>query len=176
MPCSRFCNLFLNDARVAGAVIAISSALMLAGALFFQYVLDMQPCMLCIYQRLPHGLAIAAGLLTILNARKGQLKTAAFIMFLACLVYLASAGLGFYHTGVEQHWWASFLEACTAPGFDAKGDILTQIEQAKAVRCDAVPWSMFGVSMAGYNALLSLGLAVYALIASIMVIRKSNGF
>lgn len=175
MPCNRFCNLFLRDATIAGATIAMTSVFLLAGAFFFQYALSMQPCVLCIYQRIPHGVAIMAGLMTIISARKGRLKTAAFIMFLACLVFLASAGLGIYHTGVEQHWWRSFLEACTAPGFDMSGDILSQIEKAKAVRCDEVPWSLFGISMAGYNALISFGLAMYSLIASIMIVRKSNG-
>jgi disulfide bond formation protein DsbB len=173
LPC-KLIALFLTEARAAGPLIAFISLSALAGAYFFQYVVGLAPCPLCLYQRIPHAILVALGLAILALSRKPKLAAGA--IFLASLIYLASASVAFYHAGVEQHWWASFLEACTAQ-IDSKSDnLLQQIEQTRAVRCDSVPWQMFGVSMAGYNAILSLIMALYAFVAAIMITRRSNGF
>ncbi len=173
LPC-KLAALFLTKAWAAGLLISFVSLSALGGAYFFQYVVGLAPCPLCLDQRIPHAILIALGLAILALSRKPRL--AAGVVFLASLVYIASASIAFYHAGVEQHWWASFLEACTAQIDGKSPNLLQQIEQTKAVRCDSVPWQMLGISMAGYNAILSLGMAFYAFIAAIMITRRSNGF
>lgn len=170
-----FNDLILRNPRNAGAMVATVSAALLGGAFVFQYVFGMAPCELCIMQRWPHGVAILLGLgVVALSLRRP--KQAALLLAFAGLVYAVSAALGLYHTGVEQHWWASALEACKT-GIDMSGaDLLAQIEASKAVRCDVVPWSLFGISMAGYNAIISAAMAVYGVTAAIAVTRRTNGF
>jgi len=178
MPCKTFfkrLDPFFTDARRAGLVIVAASLALLGGAYFFQYVMGLQPCILCLYQRAPHAVALALGLLVMALFKKP--KPAALIVFLCALVYLVSAGLGFYHTGVEQHWWVSAFEACTAPGISVgSGDLMAQIESTAAIRCDAIPWQLFGISMAGYNAIISFALMAYCAAAALLITRRANGF
>jgi len=132
---------------------AAGSLLLLLGALAFQYLGGLAPCHLCILQRWPHGIAVALGVLVLVWPRRG-------LALLAGLVVLVGAGIGLYHVGVENGWWQG-PTTCTAPapGNVAPGELLDQILATPVVLCDQVAWSMLGISMAGWNAILSLGLA-----------------
>ncbi|HLW27577.1 MAG TPA: disulfide bond formation protein B [Kiloniellales bacterium] len=130
----------------------------LLGALFFQYIVGLAPCELCYDQRYAHvAVLVPAALSLFLSGLFRQL-----LLGVAGLALLASAGLAGYHIGVEQGWWAS---GCSAPAFDNLdiGQLRAALEATPVVRCDEVPWSFLGISMAGYNFLLSLGLAVVTL-------------
>lgn len=135
----------------------LGSVGLLGGALAFQYIGGLAPCHLCLLQRWPHRVAIGigvlaqilpAGLLTRLLAAAGGLAA------------LATAGIGLYHTGVERHWWEG-PTTCTAGDISgvATDDLLNQILNAPVVKCDQVAWEMWGISMASWNMILSLGLA-----------------
>src|SRR6056297_561716 len=130
-----------------------SAALMLA-ALGFQHLGGMAPCELCIWQRWPHVIAIGIGGLALI-LRAGWLAWA------GALATLGTAGIGFYHTGVERGWWQG-PSTCTAT--DATGlstdDLFDQIMNAPLVRCDEVPWEMLGLSMASWNTVAALALAM----------------
>lgn len=143
----------IRDLRRRGIGAAAGSAALLLGALAFQYLGGMAPCHLCILQRWPHVLAVLLGLtLLVLPSR----VTAA----LGALTLLVAAGIAAYHVGVEQRWWQG-PATCTAPdpGAIPPGDLLNQILQTPVVLCDQIAWSFLGVSMAGWNAILSLVLA-----------------
>jgi disulfide bond formation protein DsbB len=131
----------------------LGSILLLGGALAFQYLGGLAPCHLCILQRWPHGVAIALGLLLLAWPRRP-------LALLAGLVVLVGAGIGLYHVGVEQVWWQG-PTTCTAPepGSMAAGDLLDQILATPVVLCDQVAWSFLGISMAGWNAILSVAIA-----------------
>ncbi len=136
-------------------IATLGSAGLLAGAFAFQYFGGLIPCILCIYQRWPHGVAILIGLLA-LRGRGG-----ATLPLLGMLAMLVTAGMGVYHAGVELGWFAG-LATCTVDTLQgvSAGDLLnTDIAVGKPVRCDAVPWAMLGISMAGWNAIISAGLA-----------------
>lgn len=130
------------------------SAALLVGALCFQYLGGLAPCHLCLLQRWPHAIAILIGLLILALPRRG-------LALVAALVLVAGAGIAAYHVGVEQHWWAG-PTSCTAPepGSLSAADLLRQIEATPVVACDQIAWSLFGISMAGWNLLASLALAV----------------
>ncbi len=131
----------------------LGSLALLLGALGFQYLGGLAPCHLCLLQRWPHAIAIALGLLLLAWPRRP-------LALLAALVVLAGAGIAGYHVGVEQGWWQG-PASCTAPqpGATSAGDLLDQILATPVVLCDQVAWSLWGISMAGWNAILSLGLA-----------------
>lgn len=133
----------------------LGSVALLLGALAFQYLGGLAPCPLCIDQRWAHGVAIALGLLVLVWPRR-------WLAFLAGFAVLAGAGIAAYHAGIEQRWWAG-PTTCTAPDPGAAvpaGELLDRILETPAVLCDQVAWSWLGVSMAGWNAILSLVLAI----------------
>ena len=168
----------LCDPRCAGLAIAALSAALIFGALYFEHAKGLEPCILCLYQRIPHAITFILGILAAaLSCKFNRPKLGSLFLFLSGLVFLSGAVLAIYHVGVEQHWWVSAFEACAAPGiYSASGNLLQEIESTAAVRCDIIPWSLFGISMAGYNALISFGMAIFSIVASICSVRKANGF
>jgi disulfide bond formation protein DsbB len=142
---------------VAGA----GSGALLLGAFAFQYLGGLAPCPLCLWQRWPHAAAVVLALLA-LAIPGGRL-----LPLLGILAALTTAGIGAYHTGVERLWWAG-PGTCSA-GSIAGVDVADLLDPTKAVapvvRCDEVAWQMLGLSMASWNVVLSLGLAVVWLMA-----------
>lgn len=135
-------------------VAAGGSAALLLGAFGFQYLGDLPPCKLCIWQRWPHGAAVLIGALAL--ALPGRILPGA-----GALAALTTAVIGVYHTGVERDWWEGPSTCTSGPvGGLTPEQLLEQIMAAPLVRCDEVPWDMLGLSMASWNALASLGLAL----------------
>ena len=132
------------------------SAALLAGALLFQ-ALGYAPCAMCIWQRWPHGAAIAVGLLALMAPRGVMLP------LLGAAAALTTAGIGLFHTGVERDWWEG-PASCTGTGAGLggiSGDALLPGagDAPRLVLCDQVSWELLGLSMASWNALFSLILA-----------------
>ena len=139
------------------------SAALLIGAYLFQYVGGYPPCALCWWQRYPHFAAVAIGLLAAMVPGRA-------LPLLGALAALATGGIGVYHTGIERGWWPG-PESCTGAGTGAlgglSGDALISLDAPTGlVMCDEVVWQMFGLSMASWNALASLGLALIWLMAA----------
>ncbi len=150
--------------RHAPALVLGASVAVLGSAFAFQYLGDLQPCVLCVYQRYPYGIAIALGLIAIGHAMVGRRRAEPYLLLACALVFLAGAGIAGFHVGVEQKWWQGSA-ACGAlgPAPDSLEALKAQVLAAPIVRCDEVAWSLFGISMAGYNFLISLALAGFAL-------------
>ncbi len=135
-------------------IAAAGSAALLLGAFGFQYIGGLWPCTLCIWQRWPHAAAVVLGALGLALPQR-------IWPILGGIAVLTSAAIAVFHVGVEQTWWEG-LATCTA---DTMGnvnveDLLnTDVTVGAPVRCDAIAWAMFGISMAGWNMLASLGLA-----------------
>lgn len=141
------------NSAMSALVLAVSAA-MLGGAYAFEYVGGLQPCKLCLYQRVPWWAAICLGLLALLLASKPKVR--AGLLVIAAVAVFIGAGIGMYHTGVEQKWWAG-PTSCSGGAAPADLDALrNMIMNAPVVRCDEIPWSLFGISMAGYNFIISL--------------------
>ncbi|MGL4236457.1 disulfide bond formation protein B [Tabrizicola sp.] len=127
---------------------------LLGGAFAFQYIGGLAPCQLCLWQRWPHAAAILIGVVALATGWRG-------LAWLGVLAALAAAGLGVFHVGVEQLWWEG-LATCTAGSIEgiSTADLLNPAADVAApVRCDEIAWSMFGISMAGWNVILSVVLA-----------------
>ncbi|MDO8981208.1 MAG: disulfide bond formation protein B [Afipia sp.] len=150
---------------VAGAAIAFIATDVLVGAWFFQLVLDIRPCPLCLEQRYAYYLAIPLAALIAFGAAR-DVSRPLLIAGLGALVvmWLANAGLGAYHAGVEWGFWQGPTD-CSGPITDlgSGGNLLDGLNKVKVIRCDEVQWRFLGLSLAGYNALISLGLAALAL-------------
>jgi disulfide bond formation protein DsbB len=146
----------------AWIILAMAGSLaMLAGAFAFQYVGRLAPCHLCLLQRWPHAAAVAIGLLAL--AIPGRLLPVA-----GAAAALTSAAIGMYHTGVERLWWAgpSTCSAGSIAGLDINDLLDPTIVIAPVVRCDEVAWQMAGLSMASWNVLLSVALALVWIMAA----------
>ena len=135
-------------------IAAAGSLALLAGAFAFQYFGGLIPCVLCLYQRWPHAAAVLIGVLALRS--KG-----ATLPYLGMLAALTTAAIGVFHVGVEQTWWEG-LATCTVDtltGISGADLLNTDITVGAPVRCDAIPWQIIGISMAGWNAIASFGLA-----------------
>ena len=153
-----------NPAAWAALLIALIAAATLAGAWFFQLVLDIKPCPLCLEQRYAYYLALPLAAIVAFLAARGaprQVLMAGFIILL--LATLANAWLGGYHAGVEWKFWPGPTD-CSGPlvDFGKAGGLLEQLDKVKVVRCDEVQWRFLGLSLAGYNVLISLAMALMA--------------
>ncbi len=130
------------------------SAALLAGAFGFEYIGGLLPCTLCLWQRWPHAAAIALGALGLGLPQR-------IWPILGALAALTTAAIALFHVGVEQTWWEG-LATCTIDalaGISVDDLLSTDTSVGAPVRCDAIAWQMFGISMAGWNGLISLMLA-----------------
>lgn len=124
---------------------------LMAGALGSQYVGGLYPCEMCMWQRWPHYAAIVVALASFALR---PARTA--LIWLAALLIAVSGAIGAFHAGVEYGWWEGLTRCATS--FGAGGGVtLDSIMNAPLIRCDVAPWSLFGISLAGWNAIFSLG-------------------
>ena len=153
-----------KSAFTAALAIAIIAAATLAGAWFFQLVLDIRPCPLCLEQRYAYYLAIPLGALVALAAARDAPRAVLMAgLSILGLAALGNAWLGAYHAGVEWHFWQGPTD-CTGPvgNLGSASNLLERLDTVKVIRCDDVQWRFLGLSLAGYNALISLLMAAIA--------------
>jgi disulfide bond formation protein DsbB len=150
----------VTPATVALAVAAAAAAT-IGGALFIEHGLGVKPCELCLQQRIPYYAGVPLALLAAWwAARRPTGAVTGLLLALLGLLFLAGAGIGAYHAGVEWGWWPG-PTGCTGPITRpaAMGDFLRQLATTKVVRCDEVAFRVFGFSLAAWNAVLALGFA-----------------
>jgi disulfide bond formation protein DsbB len=159
-PRRELASIRITTVGAVGVVLA-ASILVLGTALLSQYVGGLQPCVLCLYQRAPYVITIVvSGLALGLATGWPRLVPTRGVLAVCAAVFLIGAGIAAYHVGVEQGWWIG-TDACAGPDLQATtaAELREQLLRAPIVRCDDVAWSIFGISMAGYNFLVSLVLA-----------------
>lgn len=139
-------------ARTLALVVPVG---LLAGALGSQHLGGLYPCEMCHWQRWPHYAAVPLALLAIVLRDKGM---GTVFLWLATVAIFASGAIGVFHAGVEYGWWEGLTSCSTAPG--GGGDFLTDILATPVISCDQPQWTLFGVSLAGFNAIISIGAAM----------------
>ncbi len=160
-------------AFVCAGILAVS-VISLAGALVAEHVFGLAPCILCIYQRVPFVIAIvlsAAGLALAWS----RPRVSGYFVAACSPVFLVNSAIAFYHTGVELRWWKSALEGCDVPDLSKAGDdILAFIKSNDHVPCDVIPWAdpILGLSMANYNVMLCLGMALGCALCAWLIIKN----
>jgi disulfide bond formation protein DsbB len=155
-----------NLTLAAPLLLMLASAALLGGAFAFQYLGGLFPCELCVWQRYPHGAVIVLAFIAVLLARGSMAGAVPWLVTLIGLVLLAEAGIAGFHVGVEQGWWHG-TEACAGPGVGGSlAETLKGASSGPSARCDEVAWSLFGISMAGYNFGISALLAFFAFVSA----------
>jgi disulfide bond formation protein DsbB len=150
--------------RTAAIVVAAGGAAAILGVWFFQYGLGLKPCPLCLEQRYAFYFGIPLAVLVVLGESVGASRK----VLIAALLVLAAGmlwntGLSTYHAGVEWKWWPGPRD-CSGPldNLGSGGGLLSQLQSISVVRCDEAAWRFLGISLAGYDVLVSLALAVVA--------------
>ena len=149
----------VGTAAVAIAAIGLAAIL---GAYFFQYVIGLPPCPLCLEQRIAYYFSIPLAAMVLLGVSVGSSRKVLMLaLFAIAAAMLWNVGLGVYHSGVEWRWWPGPQDCSGAvPNLNTNGGtILDLINKTRVVRCDEAAWRFLGLSLAGYNVLVSLFLA-----------------
>lgn len=154
----------MTSFQKARALALLIPAALLAGAWGFQLIGHLYPCEMCHWQRWPHYAALPLALLAFVPGLPQRPLVA-----LAAIAIAVSGAIGVAHAGVEYHWWQGFTP-CTST-FSSGGDTLSAIMNAPVVRCDAPQWTFAGISLAGFNAIVSLG---GALVILVLLSRRSR--
>jgi len=154
----------MTSFQKARALALLIPAALLAGAWGFQLIGHLYPCEMCHWQRWPHYAALPIALLAFVPGMPQRPLVA-----LAAIAIAVSGAIGVAHAGVEYHWWQGFTP-CTST-FSSGGDTLSAIMNAPVVRCDAPQWTFAGISLAGFNAIVSLG---GALVILVLLSRRSR--
>ncbi len=147
----------------AGLIVAVAAAGTLAGAWYFQLVVGLAPCPLCLEQRLPYYAGVPLALLAVGLAAAGKGNHARMALSLTAMLMALAACLAIYHAGVEWGFWQG-PTACSGAGPAlSTGNMLDSLQGARVARCDEAPWRLFGLSLAGYNAFIAMALTLVAL-------------
>jgi disulfide bond formation protein DsbB len=160
---------WLEDARArpivaAATVVAVVGAATILGAWFFQLVVGLKPCPLCLEQRYVYYFGIPLAVMVLLGESVGASRKVLLAALLAIAAgMLWNAGLSTYHAGVEWKWWPGPRD-CSGPidSLGNAGGLLQDLQSISIVRCDEAAWRFLGISLAGYEALISLALAIVA--------------
>jgi disulfide bond formation protein DsbB len=150
--------------HAAAALIVLLGLATIAGFFYFQYVLGYPPCPLCLDQRKAYYICVPLAALLWIGAGHGasrKVLIGAFIVIAAVMLW--NAGLSVYHAGVEWKFWQG-PQDCSGPidNFGSAADMLKRLQHIRVVRCDEAAWRLFGISLAGYDVLVSLALAAIA--------------
>jgi disulfide bond formation protein DsbB len=160
-----------NPLGLAKALAFLVPALLLGGAYAFQHWGRLVPCEMCWWQRYPHMAALAFALAALLAGRLPDRGRS--LVWLAALAIAVSGGLGVYHAGVELHLWQGLTQCSQTLSGGTSADMLNSIMAVPLVRCDEIQWSWLGISMAGWNAILSLSSALVILWLSLKRPRQA---
>ncbi len=146
----------MSNFDLARLIALATPVALLAGALGSQYIGGLYPCEMCHWQRWPHYAAVPLALMAILT-RKSPAPAMLFLS-LAMLAIFSSGAIGVFHAGVEYDWWQGLTSCSTAPS--AGGDFMSDIMATPIIGCDQTQWEFAGISLAGFNAIFSIGAAM----------------
>ncbi len=152
----------------AAGIVALVGLATIGGFLFFEYVLGYQPCALCLDQRKAFYVSVPLAALLCLGAGHGASRKTLFLgLLVIAVVMLWNTGLSVFHAGVEWKFWPGPAD-CSGPvnNLGSAGDMLNRLQTIRIARCDDAAWRLFGISMAGYDVLISAFLATVAAIGA----------
>jgi disulfide bond formation protein DsbB len=163
----------------AAGIVAVIGALTIGGFFFFQYVMELPPCPLCLEQRNAYYVCVPLAALLLLGRNYGassKVMVAGFAVIAAFMLW--NSGLGVYHAGIEWKFWPG-PQDCSGPidKFGSARDALKSLQHMSLVRCDEAAIRILGLSLSGWNVLVSVGLAIVAAwgaLASLALQRQSN--
>ncbi|MGB3246567.1 MAG: disulfide bond formation protein B [Sulfitobacter sp.] len=150
------------NARIALLLATLGSAAVLLGAYGFQHIGGLLPCKMCLWQRWPHFAAVGIGVIVLAGGTR-------LLCWLGAAAALTTGAIGVFHAGVEWKWWPG-PSSCTGGGMDlgamTGSDLLSTTAPSGLVMCDEIVWQLLGLSMAGWNAVISLVLVLLWIMAA----------
>ena len=146
------------------ALIAAAALATILAALGFEHLGGYAPCKLCYIERTAYYAGVPLAGSAFFLARSGRSGLAALLLALCGLGFVINSGIGVYHSGIEWKWWPGPQTCSGAALAPISGNLLEALERARVVACDEAPWRMLGLSFAGWNVLISAGLAAVALL------------
>ena len=136
---------------------ALASFCILAGAFWFEIIVGLSPCDLCIWQRWPYAIIIAIAGISLVAIKQN------WTLLLIALSAISTALIGLYHSGVEQGWWSGPSGCSNQLNSDTDiSSLTTSLLELPVVKCDEIAWSLMGISMAGWNSIASFSIAIFA--------------
>ena len=160
-------SLRTEPAALAALVVAAVGAATIAGAWFFELVIKLKPCPMCLEQRIPYYMGIPLALIVAIAAwRRAPRGIVIGGLVVLGLLMLWGAYMGAFHAGVEWKWWLGPAECSGAAELGPAGGFMNRLQNINITRCDEAAWRFLGLSLAGYNALISLALAAVALVGA----------
>ncbi|GAA3252383.1 disulfide bond formation protein B [Sphingomonas yabuuchiae] len=158
-----------RNERLANIIAFALPAALLAGAWGSQLIGGLYPCEMCHWQRWPHYAALVPAFLAFFVPQRSIRGS---LVVLAALLIAVSGAIGVAHAGVEYGWWQGFTACTSTVDFTggSAADRLNAILKAPVIRCDVAQWTLGGISLAGFNAIFSLGGAV----AILLLMRKAR--
>jgi disulfide bond formation protein DsbB len=151
-------------ARLHPLILLGACAVALGAALVAQFGFGLAPCHLCTLQRIPYAFAALLSLIALLDPAPARQR--ALLLGLCAASFATNIALAFYHVGVERHWWEA---SCSGgePLATTTAGLLARLKSGPpAVACDAMPFALFGVSIAGMNLIASVALAGFGVWAT----------
>jgi disulfide bond formation protein DsbB len=146
--------------RTASLYVTLAAAGLLATVFVMEYGFGIAPCSLCLLQRWPHAVVIPLGALAFVPAISGTLRSV--LLLLCAAAFATTAGIGIYHVGVEEGIFAGPSACSGGITGDTVEELRRKLMAAPVIQCNEVAWSLFGISLAGYNVLASSALAVFS--------------
>ena len=142
---------------------------LLASAISFEFFYDLVPCKLCIWQRWPHVIIVVVMLLGLSVTNK------TWILLLISLSAIVTGSIGFHHIGIEQGWWSGPTGCSSQFGSETNISTLTKLLlETPVVKCDEIVWSLFNISMAGWNSLVSFFIAIFSFFSWVHIINRKK--
>ena len=136
---------------------ALASFGLLAAAFWFEIIVGLPPCNLCILQRWPHVIIIAIGFIGHVAIKQN------WMLLLIALSAISTSLIGLYHVGVEQRWLSGPSGCSNQLNSDSDiSSVTNSLLEMPVVKCDEITWSLMGISMAGWNSILSVSIAIFA--------------
>jgi disulfide bond formation protein DsbB len=163
-----------DPSLAAAAIVAAVGLLTIVGFFFFQFVMKLPPCPICLEERKAYYVSVPLAVLLMLGASHGASRKVLLLGFLViAAVMLWNTGLAAYHAGIEWKFWPG-PQDCSGPidKFGSAADLMKQLQSISLVRCDQAAWRFLGISLAGWDVLVSLGLACAALWGAKAALRR----
>lgn len=159
---------------MAGWLIFAAALGALSFAFVMQYGFNVHPCILCLWQRVPFGIAAMLALTAVLSHPYG--RRAQIVLFLCAVVFFIGSGLALFHTGVELHWWLGTRGCAIQPLHGSTPeDLRMELLHTVVARCDQISWTFLGFSMANWNLPFSLSLAAFSILAGRRLRPSASG-
>jgi len=162
-----------TEAYSLGALVLVIATATIIAALGFEYIGGYLPCPLCLQQRYAYYAGIPATFLALVLVSSGHRRVGGLIFFAVCLAFLANTGLGVYQSGAEWGWWPGPQACGTVQAIGGtSGGLLDKLDATKVVKCDEAAWRLAFLSFAGWNAVVSLLLAMVSLKAAFAAVPQ----